>query len=160
MHNKPYGKANAYHTCGKGEPGRSDVKSLRIHCFNGSSSKPAPMITYNFTTDKRSIFGIIVLNTWCVHSPHRLTDGLSAICIAKLHKIDSVARILWALTSCWRSLHPQQWPSSDEKTSRDVITSTFVFVLSREHRSTIESPMRACQSTMKVGYILILKCIS
>lgn len=133
IHKKPYGKA--YHTCGKGEPGRSDVNSLRIHCFNSSSDKPAPMIIYNFTTDKRSIFRVIMLNTWCVHSPQWLTDGLSAIVSLRCTK-STLSRVFCEHLPAAGEVSTHSDDRAQTRKPREIlsplISLTFVFVCYRE----------------------------
>lgn len=101
----------------------SQDEVMWIHCgytFNSSSSKPVPMIIYNFTSYQRSISGPIGLNTRCVHSPLWLTDRVLILSLRSAKS--TLSRVFCQhLPSCWRSLHPQLWPSSDEKTSRDLI---------------------------------------
>lgn len=66
-------EASVHHTCGEGETG-GDVHSLRIQCFNSSSSKPAPTTIYNFTARKRGVLWSIARHTRRLHSRRWLTD--------------------------------------------------------------------------------------
>lgn len=156
IHITPYGKANALHTGGKGKPGRSDVNSLRIHCFNSSSSKPVPMIIYNFTSHKRSISEVIKLNTRCAHSPLLLTDRVSAWFYRYVAQIWLYRAYSASINPATGEVSTHSYDRAQTRKPREIlsplISLTSTFMLSRELRNTIErNPWERTETTQIIA---------